>query len=86
MAANISMTDVPTSLTEVLTHPVTFGVRTLFYLTLPSETSFPKVEQVPPYVDQVNGGILFYYVKGHTIGPKLHVPSICKVWKVVPPV
>ena len=35
-------------------HPVSIGIRSLFYVVTPSETSFEKIEDVPNYVAKVS--------------------------------
>lgn len=38
---------------DILKNPVVFGVRRLFILVSPNETSFEKLEDVPNYVEEV---------------------------------
>ena len=38
---------------QVWTHPVSFGLRTLFYAATPGETSYAALVEVPDYVQQV---------------------------------
>jgi len=38
----------------ILKNPVVTGIRRLFILVSPNETSFEKIEHVPDYVDEVS--------------------------------
>lgn len=47
---------------SVLTKVFT-GLRRLFYAVSPSETSFPTVDEVPKYVDEVSCVIIFSFIE-----------------------
>ena len=45
----------------LITHPRVQGLRRMFLLVTPNETSFETVEQVPKYVDEVGTKVLQRY-------------------------
>lgn len=48
-------------MSSVLKHPVVTGLRRMFILVSPNETSFEKLEDVPNYVDEVSQDNTFLF-------------------------
>ena len=53
------MANVTNFSSEYWSHPVSKGFRHLFYIVLPSESSFQYKEDVPDYVNGVSTTVLF---------------------------